>query len=90
MKDSPEWTSCFNLCVLVFGQESLCSWIHMCAITCFLQALNGMIKRLVWAVPFPPALLQADTNLQECPVWAAVPFHIVLKSGVAYVVTLRF
>lgn len=32
---------------------------------------------------FPPALLQADTNLQECPVWAAVhfPLHLEKRSS---------
>lgn len=92
MKDNPEWTSCFNLCVLVFGQKSLCSWIHMCVITFFfLQALNGIIKRLVWAVPFSPLL-----SCRLIPIFKSAQFgqlytfHFILKRGVAYVVTLRF
>lgn len=27
------------------------------------------------------SLLQADTNLEECPVWAAVPFLLHLEKG---------
>lgn len=92
MKDNPEWTSCFNLCVLVFGQKSLCSWIHMCVITFFfykhwMESSRGWCRLCF----FPPALLQADTNLQECPVWAAVhfPLHLEKRSSLCGV-TLRF